>query len=356
MTRSNFSVGKFLFVICVASLLAPLAAAAQSATELGAPPKLIVGGGFVDDKLPAMEQEQASRVEALSQERTRYKSGKDMAPAAEPAAKGPTKMEQVEMSLEEVPVTEGVDLTTEALDNKFFRDISRQENLTFQEVFETAGSLQTDVQSIGEIIDGEPSNQVTFSMKDVVYINRGTANGITSGMKFAVLKKGRNSVYHPVSGSYLGNMVTFEGLLEVLESNVKVSKAKVIRSYNVLERGDLITPYEKPLLPSFDPDTPVLDKDINGYIIQARDPKAGMSKGDVVYIDVGSEEGVEVSDIFNVIDNRSVVRNDGKTVEGIPKIIGKVKVISIGENTSTAIIIASKSAMYSGDKIEFSPN
>ncbi|MDH5510730.1 MAG: hypothetical protein OEZ32_10305 [Nitrospinota bacterium] len=352
---SNLSVGKILLFVWAACLLQPMSALCQSVAELGPPPGLIVGGGFDDDMLKKTQAEQARTGEALSSERVRYKSGRDMVKTGGKAKTAP-KTVSSGMNLDEQPLTEGVDMTTEALDNEFFRNIARQENLTYQELFETAGALEEDTKSIGEIIDGEPGNQTTFSREDIVYINRGTANGVALGMKFAVLKKDRNSVYHPVSGSNLGQMVTLEGVLEIQEANVKIAKAKVIKAYNSLERGDLLIPYEKPLLPSLDPDSPVLDKDVDGYIVRAREPKMGMSKGDVIFIDVGSEKGVDVGDIFAVIDNRAVVRNDGRRVQGIPKVIGRVKVLATRESTSTALVTDSHSVIYPGDKIEFSPN
>ncbi|MDH5637967.1 MAG: hypothetical protein OEZ04_05710 [Nitrospinota bacterium] len=355
MKRSNLSVGKILLFVWTACLLQPIAALSQSAAELGPPPNLIVGGGFNDDTLQETQAEQARTSKTLSSEKTRYKSRRDMAKTGGKAKTTP-KTVSSEMNLDEQPLTEGVDMTTEALDAIFFRDIARQENLTYQELFETAGALEKEVNSIGEIIDGEPSNQITFSSQDIVYINRGSANGVARGMKFAVLKREKGSVYHPVSGSNLGRMVTLEGVLEVQEASVKIAKAKVIKSFSSLERGDLLIPYEKPLLPSLDPDTPVLDKDVKGYIVRAREPKRGMSKGDVIFIDVGSSRGVDVGDVFIVIDNRAVVRNDGRAVQGIPKIIGRVKVLTTRKSTATALVTNSRSVIYPGDKIEFSPN
>lgn len=285
------------------------------------------------------------------------------APAAEAAANKAAanaaveaKAPAQEYNLEEVPLNEGVDLTTEALDDGFFKDLGRLENLTYQGLFETAGALETDIQSAGELIDGEPSAQQTFSLGDIVYINKGSANGVTVGMQFGVHRVGVESVYHPTHGGSLGRMVTLEGILLVTEASVKISKTKVIQAYSSMERGDLINPYEKPVVPSFDPDKPVADKEVEGVIVIAKDPKNGMAKGDVVFLDVGAEKGVGVGDKFIIIDSRNVVRNDGRVVEGIPKIIGKVKVLSTREKTSTAIITASQMVIYVGDKVEYSPN
>ncbi|MDH4184790.1 MAG: hypothetical protein OEV92_11240, partial [Nitrospinota bacterium] len=203
MKRSKLSVGNFLAFLAAAALFIPAAIKAQPEVELSAEaPKLILAGGFEDD-LPAKKEADVARQTTVSrQESQRLKTGMDMAKPSQASAVTETSMETpnsdaVESMLERVPLTEGVDMTTEALDEGFFKDIARQENLTFQELFETAGSLQEKTDSIAEIIDGEPSNQITFSQEDIIYINKGSANGITKGQKFGILKVGADRVYHP---------------------------------------------------------------------------------------------------------------------------------------------------------------
>ena len=351
------------FLIFASLLLCPLSAISQSSGDIGGvAPKIAVGGGYTDDiqSSPRGSGGSAGPLDTgamdkmFERERVRFGGGQDI---VKQKAKPKTAEEILKeaLSLEEVPITEGVDITTEALDAIFFRDIARQQNLTYQELFETAGYIERKTQSVAEIIDAEPGNQRTFSAEDIIYINKGTANGIVNGMEFAVLKVSERDIDHPISRNYLGHLVTMEGLVKVLDASTKISRAKVIKAYNALERGDLLVPYEKRLLPSFDPDRPVEMKEIEGVIVGSRDPKSGYATGDIVFIDAGEESGVKIGDSFDIIDTRSVVRNDGRIVMGIPKIIGKAKVINVRPDTSTTIISKCVTAIYKGDKVEFAP-
>jgi len=360
MKRSIIHVGMGAFLVCGVLVAYSGAAYAQKAPETAAEKMMLSLGGSIDEAPKKKEAAKAPGAEPkkASEKATKKGSEKEAQKASEKASKkepAAALKPATPMSLEELALTEGVDITTEALDEGYFRDISRQESLTFQELFETAGALETEIPAAGEIIDGEPSSQLTFAKGDLIYINKGNANGITKGTKLGVLRVAEK-VYHPISGAMLGQLVILEGVIEVTEIAEKISKAKVIKSFSSMERGDLVTPYDKPFIPSFDPDKPVSDKEVEGVIVRAKEPKKGMSKGDVVFLDVGQEQGVGVGDNFNIIDTRSVVRNDGRVVEGIPKIIGKAKVISTREKTSTAILISSQNTVYSGDKVEYSPN
>lgn len=295
---------------------------------------LFIGGGYDDDVRPG---EKVAPTEAKERE------------MPEEVVTG------AERGLEPTPLVEGVDVTEQAITGDFFERSERQEPLTNPKMYESAGYISRSLDATGEVIDGEQSNQNSFSTTEVVYIDQGEADGVTIGSKFLVLHAATPDVIHPNTGDNMGFKVLVDGVIEVVDANMDISKALIIRSYDGIERGENIRPYEEDaMIPTFDPDRPVADKEIEGVLVASKDPKQGYAAGDVVYFDVGDSGGVEPGDVFNIIDARDVIRKDGRVIEGLPKIIGSAKVLTTREETCTALITYSRNVMYAGDRVSYS--
>ncbi len=327
-------------------------AMAQSASDLGgvnlgslinqsrAVASIVIGGGYDDDIRPGRGSGSGARDTGSS-----MSGGQNPCQGVSESGSGePAEMELVE----------GRDLSYEPLGEDFFNDDARREMIVSPQMFETAGYISDSVESDGEVVDGEPSSQASFSIAETIYLNRGESQGVSVGSRFLVFHSEKDSVTHPVTGSNLGHKVLIDGIVEVREVAMDYSKAVIIQSYDGIERGDLIVLYTEPDVPQLDPDRPVVEKDIDGYLVTSKDPKEGYASGDVVYFDIGNSAGVEPGDVFNIVDRRPVKRKDGETVAGLPKIIGTAKVISARDTTSTAFITTSRTAIYAGDRISYS--
>ncbi len=321
-----------LLLALVMAASSNLALAQEAALE-----RLFMGGGYDDDIQPAGEKAKGAAAEDME-------SVEVTEPASE-AGKG---------GLKPMDLIMGRDITSDTLTDEFFKDPDKREPVTYPQMYETAGYLSGLIISEGEVIDGEPSNQASFSIEEFIYINQGEIHGVGVGSQFIVFHPQRPNVIHPVTGSDMGFKVLVDGVIEVVEVNMDIAKAKIIRSYDGIERGDNIRLYTQVKVPSFDPDRPVPAKEIDGYVLVSRDPKEGFAMHDIVYFDVGSVSGVEPGDVFDIIDSRFVVRKDGKRVEGLPKLIGKATIISARDNTSTGLITKSDNVIYAGDKITYS--
>jgi len=335
------------FILAV-SAGAAMAQTAPGALKLGASitkdkalESIVVAGGYDDDLKPG-----AAGADTVG----------EPSPGM-PAEKTAGMEEQAVAGVDELKeraLVEGVDMSRGELSDDFFARAARQEAIIHPSTFETAGFIGTELASAGEVIDGEPSTQASFSFTETVYIDQGEAQGVKEGDRFLVYHMESASVRHPLSGKKLGHKILVDGVIEVVDVAMDTSKAVVVQSYDSIERGEAIRPYSKPDVPSLDPDRPVSPKDIEGVLVASKEPKEGYATGDVVYFDVGASTGVEPGDVFNIIDVRSVVRKGGQIVSGLPKVIGRALILATRDSTSTAFITASRNAIYAGDKVSYS--
>lgn len=301
----------------------------------------LVGGGYDDDRKKETAEADMS---AEDVQRELEKAAKEMwGPGVEAKEEAPSMGEMVE-------VTARQDITPQ-----FFDVEEKKEPIVHQQLYETAGYLGDDFDYYGEIVDGESSTQFSFSYYETVYLNRGEADGVRAGDKFMILHAGDERITHPVSREYVGRRILVDGIVEVVGLTEHVAEAKIIRAYDGVERGDKIVPYDKTDVPMVDPDKPVQLKSINGYLVASKYEKSHYGTGDVVYLDIGMDAGVEAGDVFDIIDTSEVVRRDGDIVKGLPKVIGQARILSAREGTSTAYIFASRNSISSGDMVSFSP-
>ncbi len=246
------------------------------------------------------------------------------------------------------------DVTSESLDEQFFYKSDRGAPTTYLQMFESSGYIADSVTEEGDILDGEPGVLNSFIETETVYLGQGSADGVVAGDKFYVVHLSEDPVIHPVSKKLVGYKVLVDGVIEVYDTTDAFSKAKVVNSYDSIERGDYIIPYIEPDLAKLDPDRPVIEKGIEGVLLASKEPKEGLATGDVIYLDIGGASGVEEGDVFNILDQNPVFKRDGKLAEGFPKIVGQAKVISIQDNTSTAYITDSTLDSHAGYSVVYS--
>ncbi|MBT3366477.1 MAG: hypothetical protein HN472_00550 [Nitrospina sp.] len=238
---------------------------------------------------------------------------------------------------------------------------------------------------------------------DEVYVDIGKRQGIEKGDRFTVYTLDRY-IYHPVlpgrkyerleeftqaefgrrighssrefadqpPGKPIGHRVLIHGVLEITEAGEKYSSARAVKSYESIEIGNLLMPYQK-----FEDQTSLsseTNKSIEGFIIATKRDKIAIGHDHIIYIDKGWEDEVRPGDKFEVytvptIDENTWYQIFEKSNEPIfpslekrdktpllPFVLGEIKVIATQKKTATAIVVKSNIEMGIGNPIRFKPS
>lgn len=219
---------------------------------------------------------------------------------------------------------------------------------------------------------------------DEVYVDIGKRQGIEKGDRFTVYSLDRY-IYHPVlpghkldkleeyerrvgygakeilshPGKPLGHRVKIHGVLEITESGDKLSSARVVKAYESIETGDLLTPYQKPVHQTSK--SSKTDKSIEGYIVAAKGDRIGIKYDDFVYIDKGWEDEVRPGDRFEVFFTPNIEKSIWYKLKPektplLPVVLGEIKVVATQKKTATAIVIKSRMQIEVGNPIRFKPS
>ncbi|MEE8483862.1 MAG: hypothetical protein V3S46_04610 [Nitrospinota bacterium] len=216
----------------------------------------------------------------------------------------------------------------------------------------TAGYITSELNPFGFITETELEKE-SVSFNDIITIDRGSNSEIKAGDTFFIYKKIKN-VKDPKTKKRIGDLVSVTGALEVTVTKKSSSKGIIIKSYDMIEVGQMIIPEYKIVIPELDSDRPLADKSVSGKVIALNEARYGVSEGDVIYIDVGRSKGVEEGDIFEIIATMDpIYQRNKETTTNFKKVTGKAQVIVVREKTSTAVIVDSILEVSEGDTVNY---
>ncbi|MEO8650346.1 MAG: FlgT C-terminal domain-containing protein [Acidobacteriota bacterium] len=279
--------------------------------------------------------------------------------------------------------------------------VAERNNLYCAGYVQTA-PVNTDNRIVGAV---EEQEQFYYSQNNFVYINAGAAKGVKPGDMFTVIRP-RGTVNTKLSRKDdLGFYVQEVGALEVVRVKNDVSVARVKTSCNGLMLGDLIQPMQERMSPMFR-QRPPLDLfsepsgKAAGRVFMARDNQEMLGRDQIVYIDLGAEDNVQVGDYLTVFrplgkgnlfvsdEDESIEarnsdygsdkykgghfsnqapRKSGDRARGrvvttekakedrpasLRKVVGEMIILNVRERTATAVIIRNAQEIHTGDWVE----
>ena len=217
---------------------------------------------------------------------------------------------------------------------------------SFKEGFPITTFVSTNiVQDFGKI-DSSYEYQSIFTDEDRLFIRVDENMDVTVGDKFSVYSAA-GKVTHKNSDRS-GYKYTITGSLEVIQRHEKgkLWECKVFDTTGVISRGDRITAYT--------PKIDMITKSYNSRTVEAV-IISGFYKiqslaafGDIVYLDRGRADGVEVGNIFEVYGFRD--RSTGKLISNNPTYKnGELTVLTVTDNFATAVVSLSVRDFIIGD-------
>ena len=235
------------------------------------------------------------------------------------------------------------------------------------------------------VISGEESYfRITYSDGKLVFLNKGVSQGVKVGDQYDVIRanpsdylqyewfRDQNKLLKAMGTTYED-----EGRIRVVNVQQNTSTAEVVFSCAYVLRGDILQPFVARPAPMIKP--------AEGFDIFA--PPSGKAKamivttkyygelakdGTIVYVNLGSGQGVKVGDYFRVFrfqgnsnETEYQTPNVAYQIFGfgssprpysgaeLPRdILGEGVVLRVSKNAATVLVTLSKKQMYPGDYVE----
>ena len=215
---------------------------------------------------------------------------------------------------------------------------------SFKEGFYLSTFVSTNiVQDFGEVVNG-PDENIYFSIGDHAYIKFDESVNAVPGDKFSVYSSmGKAKNKNPDREGYKYAVVGNIKLIRKIKDKWEVEFFELA---GTPQRGDRITTY-----------TPKIDRITRTYnsrlveaaIISTFQPMQSiLGCGDVIYLDRGRADGVEMGNVFEVYGFKDRLLNENITDQPTYK-MGELTVITLTDNFATVVVSQTIRDFYAGD-------
>lgn len=278
-----------------------------------------------------------------------------------------------------------------------------------------AGYVQTSPVNVASRQDTNRPNKIVgayneqdgwlYSQNNYLYINGGANKGVQVGDMYSVIRPRGEVNSHWSQKGRLGFYVQELGVVEVVRVKAEVSAVRVKTSCDNMLLGDLVVPFQQrqsaPYMqrPAMDLFGDASGK-ASGRIFMARDMAEALTRDQIVYVDLGSEDNVQQGDYLTIYrrlgkgnlfindeDETLAARQEGYasfkyrggrfsnqaprksgdeahghvvTTEeakkdrpaGLRKVVGEGMVVNVKERTATVVITRTAQEIHPGDWVE----
>ncbi len=259
------------------------------------------------------------------------------------------------------------------------------------------GSPASDeLQIVGS--DRESYNR-EFTQGDLVFIGRGRDANLQTGAEYQIMRNVGPVKDLADKQRVLGTLVQELGILRITEVRDSSATAEITTvCTGPINLGDVLVPYERKPIPPARPYRPLSlvgapTGRANGLITTARFAREQLATNDVVYINIGADNGIKVGDYmtvyrplasdpinkfrddkvgqkrsggfpsqrFDTRDNSSIAASHKpypKVVEEVPRntlprsLIGELIIIRTDANTAVGVITRTTREAVIGDRVE----
>jgi hypothetical protein len=234
------------------------------------------------------------------------------------------------------------------------------------------------------VISGEDSRyRTSFQQGEFIYINKGAAQGVKVGDEFEVIRQRSDMMavnvwfkYQAMLTRAMGTRYADIGRLRVVHVEAKTSTAETEVSCEPMYRGDIVRPFVARPAPQFhdvklDPFAAPSGKK-TAMVVTAKDYATLTGPGKIVYVNLGSAQGVRVGDYFRMfryqgtrIETVAQVPDTAYKAYGfgstpvayqwndLPRqVLGEGIVVRTGANSSTVLMTTAREEVFIGDYVE----
>jgi hypothetical protein len=216
----------------------------------------------------------------------------------------------------------------------------------YEEIDQVGFITPTPPRGVGRVLSTRDRRDL-IGMGDEVYLEMREPTYV--GDRYYVFRSS-DLIFHPATGAQAGYLNTILGVLETVQLGQDFARARILRAYRTIERGDKLMPY------STSPRELILrygSTPLEGYIIASEGREAMIGERQIAFIDLGEKDGIEPGNRF-VIYRKPTARNietgEIKTIM-IPQPIGEILVLAVEESTSAALITSALTELFPGDHV-----
>jgi hypothetical protein len=200
-------------------------------------------------------------------------------------------------------------------------------------------------------IFGADTVKYNLTTGDIVYVDGGMAAGLSPGVVYSIVRP-LELVRNPDNGEVVGRVYQYQGRLRLLTVQDELAIAEIVQACDSIVDGAGLKPFVPEPVPLGrrtglrPPNVPVSEAALadDPVILRSKDNLVSLAEDHVVFVNLGTDSGVAPGDVYTIYRANA----PGKP----PLVLGELAVLSVHPRSSVARILASRYAIYVGDKLE----
>jgi len=207
---------------------------------------------------------------------------------------------------------------------------------------------EDEFNAAGTLVDTTDS-RLLIGSGETVFLDIKNLEAVRPGDLYSLFDVGE-PVIHPLTGRKVGYLVEDLGTVRIVAINEEVATGEVDKAFQEIERGARLRPYQ-PALTSIEMKRAT--KALTGTLIEAHDGKLALSQYDIVYLDLGSDNGLQVGNLLNITRPRDAsamgLNTSGLKLPDV--LLGAAVVIETHPSTASALVLKIAEPLYRGDRM-----
>jgi hypothetical protein len=219
--------------------------------------------------------------------------------------------------------------------------------LTFSEIDQVGFITPFRPEGQGAIIGGKRYQRKLIGAGDTIYLQFHESIQPEVGDRFFTFETS-SLIKHPLTEREVGYLNTILGVLKIVQVAPDHAKAVVTSSFQEMSPGDKLMPYKKrseeiTLQPGTEP--------IEGNIILSRGQRFLIAQRQIVFIDLGEEDGIKAGHRFEVIRQPTAFTSRDEEIVLSIQPVGELLVLSVEPETAAALVTESLGEFMPGERI-----
>ncbi|UCF30464.1 MAG: LysM peptidoglycan-binding domain-containing protein [bacterium] len=183
-------------------------------------------------------------------------------------------------------------------------------------------------------ISSMEEDRMLISTGQKVYVTTPEEAPLEVGERYSIVRV-FDEVRHPRTDEKVGYLARILGDLSVVAANGDLSTAMVGEVYREVQLGDNVMKHIQ-YVTWHRKRGGGTEPGIEGYVLVNPDGKRLMGRGDVLFLDIGTDQGLRTGDVLNILAEMT-----GKPAKAPPEVIGQIEIVIPREKTSLAKVTES---------------
>ncbi|HET7854033.1 MAG TPA: LysM peptidoglycan-binding domain-containing protein [Candidatus Methylomirabilis sp.] len=207
-----------------------------------------------------------------------------------------------------------------------------------------------EIVRVGRIMRPVEEDNMRHWYWDDVFVDLGRRQ-VRRGDRFRVVRP-TTTIVHPATGARVGVKVKTLGTVEIVSTAGAAPRARITYNCEDIADGDLLME-AKELMPPQRGVTQPAHLRVGGTIVGSKEEADSLGQGDIVYVDVGQQQGIVPGDEFSIyrVSGVGIDPDSDRAIPLAPTKQGELVVIRTSAQAATGLVTGSNIQLRVGEPL-----